>query len=288
MLIRLGVAALWLLRFLSASILGRIGYGAGMLLYYFGAKPKRVARGNIKLCFPELSDSERHRLLLRHFQVFGRSLLEYGILWWSSRERIQRFVKIRGIENWQSVSARPVIWLAPHFVGLDVGGARIATEYRAVSTYGRQDQALLNSLLMHGRTRFGTATMLSRRRSAHQVIKLMREGIPFYYLPDQDLGPRFSIFVPFFGIPAATVTGLSRIARLTGAAVVPCVTRQLAHGYEVRFYPAWQDFPGETEEADARRMNAFIEERIREMPEQYFWTHKRFRTRPEGEPSLYR
>ncbi|HSF47250.1 MAG TPA: lipid A biosynthesis acyltransferase [Burkholderiales bacterium] len=288
MLIRLGVAALWLLRFLPASILARIGRGAGMLMYYSGAKPRRVAHANIELCFPELSKERRRQLLVRHFQAFGRSLLEYGILWWSSQERIQRLVKIRGIEYWQSLGARPVIWLAPHFVGLDAGGARLATEFHAVSTYGRQHHAVLDSLLMHGRTRFGTAILLSRRQSARQVIKLMREGRPFYYLPDQDLGPRFSIFVPFFGIPAATVTGLSRIVRLTGAAVVPCITRQLAEGYEVQFYPAWQDFPGATEEADARRMNAFIEERIREMPEQYFWTHKRFRTRPEGEPSLYR
>ena len=111
----------------------------------------------------------------------------------------------------------------------------------------------------------------------------------FFYLPDMDLGPRDSLFVPFFGVPTATVTGLSRLARMTGARVVPCITRQLpgAAGYVTRFYPAWEDFPGPGVEADTRRMNAFIEERAREMPEQYYWLHKRFKTRPPGEPRFY-
>ena len=121
------------------------------------------------------------------------------------------------------------------------------------------------------------------------MVKALKRGESFYYLPDMDLGARDSVFVPFCGVPAATITGLSRIARLGGAVVVPCVTRQLpgAAGYVVRFYPAWRDFPSGDLEADARQMNAFIEERVREMPEQYYWLHKRFKTRPAGEADPY-
>ena len=117
----------------------------------------------------------------------------------------------------------------------------------------------------------------------------MREGMPFYYLPDMDFGPRDSVFVPFFGVAAATITGLSRIARLADAVVVPLVTRQLpgGKGYLVQFYPPWTDFPTEDAHADARRMNAFIEERVLEMPEQYHWLHKRFKTRPPGQRRVY-
>jgi KDO2-lipid IV(A) lauroyltransferase len=117
----------------------------------------------------------------------------------------------------------------------------------------------------------------------------MREGRPFYYLPDQDFGLRDSIFVPFFGVPAATITGVSRIARLAGAAVVPAVTRQLpaGDGYVLTFYPAWHDFPTGDETGDTRRVNEFIEQRVLEMPEQYLWVHKRFKTRPLGAPPLY-
>jgi KDO2-lipid IV(A) lauroyltransferase len=131
--------------------------------------------------------------------------------------------------------------------------------------------------------------LFSRQQGIRPLVKAMRRGLPFYYLPDMDFGSRDSIFVPFFDVPAATITGLSRIAHLAGAVVVPAVTRQLAGdaGYELRFYPAWENFPSENVEADTRRMNAFIEERVREMPEQYYWLHKRFKTRPPGEAKFY-
>jgi len=139
-------------------------------------------------------------------------------------------------------------------------------------------------VLYHGRTRFVMPELYSRQEGVRSVIKALRRGLPFYYLPDMDFGGRDSIFVPFFGVPTATITGLSRIARLAGAAVVPAVTRQLpgAGGYVLTFFPAWRDFPSDDLEADARRMNAFIEERVLEMPEQYYWLHKRFKTRPPG------
>jgi KDO2-lipid IV(A) lauroyltransferase len=170
-----------------------------------------------------------------------------------------------------------------------MGGVRLTTDYPLVSMYSKQKIPQFDALLLHSRTRFGNSPMASRQDGLKPVVRAMRKGLPFYYLPDMDFGARDAVFVPFFGVPAATITGLSRVAKITGAAVVPCVTRQLpgGAGYVLKFYPAWEGFPGEDVESDTRRMNAFIEERVREMPEQYFWLHKRFKSRPPGEPKFY-
>ncbi|MBY0579766.1 MAG: lipid A biosynthesis acyltransferase [Burkholderiales bacterium] len=289
MLTRAGLALMWLLHFLPLPMLAVFGEMLGMLLYFLGKERRRVARINLRLCFPSMNDRERESLVRGHFRALGRSFLEHGLLWWSSMSRIRRLIRIEGIENWEAVSNRPVIWLAPHFVGLDMGGVRLSCDYPAVSVYSHQKNPKFDEMLLHGRKRFGTSTLLSRQQGLRPVIRAMKQGLPFYYLPDMDFGIRDGSFVPFFGVKAATVNGLSRLASMTGAAVVPSVTRQLpwGQGYEIRFYPAWQDFPTEDVEADTRRMNAFIEERILDMPEQYYWLHKRFKTRPEGETSFY-
>jgi Kdo2-lipid IVA lauroyltransferase/acyltransferase len=289
MLTRAGLAVIWLLRFLPLAMLARLGGAAGMLLYLLARERRRVTLTNLELCFPQWDEARRTDVARRHFRALGRSVIEHGVLWWSSKERIQRLVRVEGLEHWQAVADRPVIWLAPHFVGLDMGGTRIITEWRGVSIYSRQKDPAVDRILHRGRTRFVTPVLFSRQDSIRSVVKSMRKGLPFYYLPDMDLGDRDSIFVPFFGVPAATITGLARIARLAGAVVVPAVTRQLpgAGGYVLKFYPAWSDFPSDDDEQDTRRMNEFIEQRVLEMPEQYFWVHKRFKTRPPGQPRFY-
>ncbi len=289
MLTRAALGLVWLLRLLPLALLVPLGHGLGFLLYLLGHERRMVVLTNLTLCFPQWNEARRRKVARLHFRAFGRSLLEHGILWWSSKARVQRLVRIEGIEHWQEVAGRPVIWFAPHFVGLDMGGIRLSSEFRGVSVYSRQKDPRFDALLYHGRTRFVMPELLSRQQGVRAVVKAMRKGLPFYYLPDMDYGERDSIFVPFFGVPAATITGLSRIARLAGAAVVPAVTRQLpgARGYVLTFYPAWRDFPSDDLEADARRMNAFIEERVLEMPEQYYWLHKRFKTRPPGEARFY-
>ncbi|TCV85134.1 LpxL/LpxP family acyltransferase [Sulfurirhabdus autotrophica] len=288
-MIRLGLLFVWLVHFLPLSVMAPIGQGLGMLLYWLGSERRRVARINLRLCFPDMPDSEREALVRRHFRAFGRSVLERGILWWSSKERIQKLVRIEGMEHWLAVKDRPVIWLAPHFVGLDMGGVRLTSEFPLVSMYSNQKNPVFNKVLYRSRTRFGTTRLASRQDGIRPIVKGLKEGLPFYYLPDMDYGPRDAVFVPFFGVQAATITGLSRLAKMTGAAVVPCVTKQLSggKGYVMKFYPAWENFPGENLEQDTRRMNAFIEACVREMPEQYFWLHKRFKTRPEGEARFY-
>ncbi len=286
---RIGLALFWLLRLLPLVLLAPLGRGLGCLLYLLARERRHVVLTNLALCFPDIGESQRRCIARAHFQAFARGLLEHGILWWSSRARVQQLVRVEGLEHWQAVADKPVIWLAPHFVGLDMGGARIITEWRGVSVYSRQKDPAFDRVLLHGRTRFVTPVLFSRQDGIRPVVKAIREGLPFYYLPDMDFGERDSIFVPFFGVPAATITGLARMARLARAVVVPAVTRQLpgAQGYVLRFYPAWENFPTDDVEADTRRMNAFIEERVREMPEQYYWVHKRFKTRPPGQASPY-
>jgi KDO2-lipid IV(A) lauroyltransferase len=160
-------------------------------------------------------------------------------------------------------------------------------ERNLASLYAHQKNPTLDRILLRSRTRFRD-NIVSRQQGLRKALRWIKEGIPFYYLPDMDFGPKGSMFVPFFGVSAATVRGLPYIARTTGARVVPCVTRMLpAGGYVARFYPAWDGYPSGDDDADVRRMNAFIEERVLEMPEQYHWLHKRFKTRPEGEARFY-
>ncbi|OGA12981.1 MAG: lipid A biosynthesis acyltransferase [Betaproteobacteria bacterium RIFCSPLOWO2_12_FULL_63_13] len=278
-----------LLQILPLAPLARVGEAFGMLFYAFGFERRRVCLLNLERCLPQLGESERAALARRHFRAVGRSLLERAILWWSPRERITGMVRVAGLEHLRALAGRPVIVLAPHFVSLDVGFARLACEMDLAGIYANQKSAVMNRQLYSGRVRFGRQRLFSRQQGVRLALAALKEGIPFYYLPDQDYGPRDAIFVPFFGVPAATITGLSRLARLARASVVPCVTRMLpgGEGYELRCYPAWENYPSDDLVADTRRMNAFVEERVREIPEQYFWTHKRFKTRPAGEARWY-
>jgi len=207
---------------------------------------------------------------------------------WGSEEELLRLIRIEGGEHWETVAGRPVILLAPHFIGLNMGGIRVAYQFPGTaSVYSRQKNPVLDRIFLKARSRFGAPRLVSRQEGLRSIIRVIKSGKPFYFLPDMDFGPRDAIFSPFFGVPAATITTLPRLAKLTGAAVMPLVTRQVGEGYVARLYPAWKDYPSGDLEADVRRMNAFIEDRVREMPEQYFWAHKRFKTRPPGEPSPY-
>ena len=286
---RLAIALMWLLHWLPLVALAPLGQGLGRLLYALAGARRRIALTNLRLCFPELSEAERIALARRHFAAFGRSFLERGLLWWAPPERLRRLARITGLEHLRGLAGRPAILLVPHFIGLDMGGTRLMLESDIVSIYANQKNLLFNAALLKGRSRFGGSVLLSRQEGTRKAIKAMREGKPFYYLPDMDYGQRDTIFVPFFGVPAATITGLSRLARITGAAVLPVITRMLpgGAGYLVEIGAPWQDFPGASIEVDTRRMNAYIEEEVRRMPEQYFWLHKRFKTRPPGEKSPY-
>ena len=285
----LGVFMLWLAHFLPTSWIGAIGAALGSILYRFGRG--RVTRVNLGLCFPEMSEQQRHDLGLRHFRMLGRNALELSLMVWGPEEQLLRLVRHEGLEILEEAAASgtPVIIFAPHFIGLNMGGIRVAHAWPgSVSIYSRQKNPVLDKLFLKARTRFGSPVLVSRQQGLRAVIRVIRSGKSLYFLPDMDFGPRDAVFVPFFGVPTATITALPRLAQMTGAKVIPAVTRQGGDGYVVHFYPPWENYPSGDVEADVRRMNAFIEERVREMPEQYFWAHKRFKTRPAGEPNPYR
>ncbi len=289
-MIRLGIALIWLAHFLPRALLARAGSALGMLLYALAGARRRIVFANLRTCFPALSVAARRQLARDHFHAFGRSLLEHGVLWWGSKADIEALVRVEGLEHWRGMANRSVILLAPHFIGLDMGGIRLGAEgHRLNSIYSRQKSTAADEAFLRGRVRFGQSTLFARQDGIRPLIRSLKNGEPVYYLPDMDLGARDSVFAPFFGVPAATISGLSRIAAIAGAVIVPCVTRQLpgSAGYVVKLYPAWEDFPTGDPVADATRMNQFIEARVREMPAQYYWLHKRFKTRPPGETSFY-
>lgn len=289
MLARLGIFILWLIHFLPFRVIVVIGNGIGLLLYLLAAERRKVGAINLRLCFPERSDEARAKLLRDHFKMFGRGLIERTILWWSSAARIRSLIRVEGVEHFEAIKDKPSILLTPHFVGMDVGGQWIAQHTDTVCMYANQKNMYLTELLLQKRARFRKQRLYSRQQGLRPILKGMREGHPFIYPPDQDQGVKDGAFISFFGVPAATMTSLPRIAQMTGAKVVPSITRVLpgGAGYVLTFYPAWENYPSGDDVADARRMNEFIEQRALEMPEQYFWLHKRFKTRPEGEASFY-
>lgn len=285
---RIALSLMWLLHWLPMPALAAVGRGFGRLLFAFAGSRRRIALINLRLCFPDMSEADRHALARRHFEVFGRSFIERGLLWWASEARIRRLVRVIGREHLDAlIGKQPVILLVPHFVGLDMGWTRLCLEYDMSGIYANQKNLLFNAALYKGRARFGNSVMLSRQEGTRKGLKAMKAGMPFFYLPDMDFGQRDTIFVPFFGFPAATITGLSRLSRLAGAAVVPVIAHMHDDGYVIEIGEPWAEFPGESIEADTRRMNAFIETEAQKMPEQYFWLHKRFKTRPLGEKGVY-
>jgi len=287
---RLLVGLLWLLHFLPLGALAAFGNGLGRVLYWLIPERRHVTRINLEKCFPQMDARSRERLARAHFRAVTRSIVEHALLWWAPEARIRRLIRVEGLEHLIAPRAEPVILFVPHFVGLDASGTRLALERDAVAIYSAQKNAVFDRLFAHGRGRFGNQRQVSRQEGVRAAIRSMvREKRPFFYLPDQDYGPRDALFVPFFGVPAATVPGLSRIARLADAKVVPCITRMLpgGAGYVVRLEPPWENFPSGDLYADTKRMNEYIERQVLAMPEQYLWMHKRFKTRPEGEASFY-
>jgi KDO2-lipid IV(A) lauroyltransferase len=282
------IALLWLLHWLPLPILGRIGVGVGSLMYYAIPHRRKVALTNLRLCMPELSEAERIAIAKRHFQSYSRSILERSLLWWAPIPRLRRLIHIKPAVPQAEMENGPTILLCPHFVCLDVAGVA-ARVIPVCSIYAPQANTEFDRLLRYGRERFGPVRLFTRNEGVKPILRALREGLPYFMLPDMDFGEKDAAFVPFFGVPAATLTALPRLAAAAKAKVIPVVATFMPdyQGYRVVFYPAWEDYPGEDMLAGARRMNAFIEDRIREHPAEYLWTHKRFKTRPPGEPSLY-
>ncbi len=284
---RIALFFLWCMRWLPKPWITGIARGLGSALYHWGRR--RVTLINLAKCFPEKSTAEREAIGRRVFQNLARSTLDLGRLWYAPPEEVVENVKLIDRHYMDEFAGKvPVIVLAPHFVGLDFGGARLAYTYPGVFTmYSTQKSKVFDAALRRARARYGNPLLVTRQQGLRPVLKALKEKRKFYYLPDMDFGPKDAVFADFFGVKAATVTALSRLCEITGAKVIPLITRQTETGYEARFYPAWDNYPSGDAEADARLMNAFLEERVLEMPDQYFWVHKRFKTRPPGEANFY-
>ncbi|MGS0742244.1 LpxL/LpxP family acyltransferase [Glaciimonas sp. GG7] len=282
---------LWLTHWLPLWILGPLGEALGSLLFIIMKPRREITLTNLKLCFPDMPEEERVALARQHFQAYSRSALERSVLWWASEARLKRLIKIDSALPLAALEAGPTILLCPHFVCLEIPGiALVLNSSLSICTiYSRQQDAVVDAALLKGRSRFRPVKLFTREQGVKPIIRAMREGFPFIMLPDMDFGTKDAEFVPFFGIPAATLTAPARIAAATKASVVPMIATYLPgyKGWKVTFYPAWENYPGDDITEATRRMNAFIEARVLEAPAEYFWAHKRFKTRPHGEPGPY-
>lgn len=287
---KLVLALLWLIHFLPIRLIHALAWLLGQLAYVLAKSRRKVGLINLRLCFPDMSPAKRRQLIRAHFVEMMKLVLEYGVVWWSSPARLRSLVEIRGLENLTRLrdAGEDVILFYPHFVAFEMCAYRLNLEVPLVSVYSHQKNKTLDEQFYKGRNRFDNAYIVSRQESLRSIIKAMRKDhTPFLYLPDQDFGARDSVFVKFFATDAATITGLSRIAGLARAKVVPAIARRVGSRFVLDLYPAWDNYPSDDVVADTRRMNAFLEERVLEMPAQYYWLHKRFKSRPQGEARFY-
>ncbi|MET0208064.1 MAG: lipid A biosynthesis acyltransferase [Burkholderiaceae bacterium] len=285
------IGLLWLLHWLPLRWLAALGWGLGGLLYRVAGSRRKVALRNLKLCFPEKSPAERESLAREHFGWLGRSLLERGLLWFAPASRLLKLMRIEGNIKLSEQVDRPVMWLMPHFVGLDwIGPALMLNQSRpGASIYQRQSNLVVDERLRLARSRFGTTKLVDRHDGVRSVLRHIRDGYSFLNLPDMDFGPKDSAFIPFFGVPANTLLAPAKIAQTMKMVVQPVVVTMLpkGEGILIHAHDPLPGYPSGDVKADALHFHHWLEARIRENPAQYFWVHKRFKTRPEGEPSLY-
>ena len=288
---RLLLGLLWLVHCLPLGAQALLGRGLGRLLYAVAGSRRRIALRNISMCFPEQSAAQHEALAREHFQWLGRSILERGVLWYASPERLKRLIHVEGDVQLAERSERPVMWLVPHFMALDVAGVSVLLfqKRKGISIYQQQSDPVMDAAIRRGRLRLGNAEIFPRDESGKALFRAIRRGDAFFNLPDMDFGERDAAFVPFFGIPAATLLAPSRLARALNMVVQPVIAETLpgGQGYRVHFMPPWDDFPSADPLADTAAMNRWIESQIRLHPAQYLWVHKRFKTRPAGEASFY-
>ncbi|SUA44009.1 lipid A biosynthesis lauroyl acyltransferase [Neisseria zoodegmatis] len=282
---------LYLIQLLPFGMIQKLADFIGWLAYYAVAPRRRVGTVNLQKCFPEWSEAQRQAVLKRHFQHMAKLMLEYGLYWYAPADRLRKLVRYQDKHHLDDALAAgdKVILLYPHFTAFEMAVYTLNQDVPLVSMYSHQKNKALDEQILKGRHRYNNVFLIGRNDGLRAIIKQLRQNdAPFLYLPDQDFGRKDSIFVNFFGIQAATIEGLSRIAALTKAKVIPAIPTREADGtVTLRFYPAWENFPTDNVVNDTQRMNDFIEARVREQPEQYFWLHKRFKTRPEGEAGFY-
>ena len=285
---RLGVWFMRVLAHVPLPALRALGWCLGQLLYVLAVPRRKVALRNLALCFPKATVAQRRRWARETFVVFCQTWLDRSWLWFAPREVVQRRVRLQGALN-ELEGDTPTIIFAPHFYGMDAGGTALTlhTPRAFTSIFSTHPDPAVDAWFMAGRQRFGDVRMLNRADGVKPIISNLRKGGLLYLLSDMDFGPGESIFVPFYGVPTATVPSLPRFARLGRAKVIGMYTRLTPTGYVAEITPAWEGYPSDDVEADTAQMNLRLQSYIDTMPGQYYWVHKRFKTRPAGEPSVY-
>jgi KDO2-lipid IV(A) lauroyltransferase len=268
-----------------------LGRGLGALLYTLVGSRRHVAEVNLRLCFPELDEKAIRQLVRKTFTATAISIFEGVLSWWASDRRIKRLYRIEGLEHLKAARAggKGVILLGGHYTTLEISGRFLANHVQGLQPIYKPARNKLFEAVMAGSRRRLFDDLLPSS-DMRRIVRNLKKGKVVWYAPDQDFGRERSVFAPFFGVPTATLVSTSRLARLSGAPVVPYYSERLpgSEGFLIRLRPALESFPSNNDLADATRVNQVIEEQVRRMPEQYLWLHKRFKTRPEGEADVYR
>lgn len=285
-----GLLLMRVLARLPLPVLRALGRALGVALFALAAPRRRIALRNLQLCFPDMPEAERHASARESFVAFCQTFLDRSWLWFGPETIVRERVRLRGAVA-ELNGDTPTIVFAPHFYGMDAGGLALPlhTTREFTSIFATHPNPVLDAWFMAGRQRFGNVRMLNRGDGVRPIIASLRRGGLLYLLPDMDYGRNDSVFVPFFAVPdAATITSLSRFARLGRAKVVGLYTRMTADGYEATLTPAWDNFPTDDVQADTARMNRELQAAIEPMLAQYYWVHKRFKTRPQGQADFYK
>lgn len=287
-LARLGIVFMRAIARLPLAWVRSIGAVLGWLLYLFAVSRRRVVDTNLRLCFPGQGVARRGALVRSAFVHFAQAWIDRSWLWHGDPGKTLDRLRVTGAVD-ELAGTDPVILFAPHFVGLDAGWTALTQQLdRSFATiYTPQRNKVVDRWSQQGRSRFGRSRIFERRAGTRAIVSMVRSGQALYLLPDMNFGPQESVFVPFYGVPAATLTSLSRFSKLGRAKVVPVLTRMTPEGYAVEILPAWRDFPGADPVADAALMNQRLEHYIDAMPDQYYWVHRRFKSRPPGAAPVY-
>ncbi len=288
--IRISLGLLWLFSLAPFRVVHAVGVTVGEIAFWLYRSRRRITRINLRLCFPGLSDKDTRNLARAHFHAMATGFLLISWAWWAPAKRLAAITTFRNraILDDHLAKGENVILLVPHFCCLEFLGGLLFSQFNMVSIYQKHKNPFMERFMLKRRTRFGDA-MYSSKGISSSLIKSIRNGAPFYYLPDQDPGEERGVFASFYGIRTATLPSLNKIAATTRAKVIPCMARikSFGAGIEVIFHPPLKDYPCGDALEDASAMNRAIEDLIANAPAQYFWSHKRFKTRPDGEESFY-
>ncbi|MEG3110563.1 MULTISPECIES: kdo(2)-lipid IV(A) palmitoleoyltransferase [unclassified Pantoea] len=285
-----GLGVLWLLVQLPYPILIRLGAGAGKISRHFLQRRERITRRNIELCFPNISDEEAERMIAGNFASLGMALAETGIAWFWSDRAVKRLFKVSGLANLHSAQneKRGVMLIGVHFMSLELGGRISGLCQPMMAMYRPHNNLAMEYVQTKGRMRSNKAMI--DRRDLRGMVHALKQGESVWFAPDQDYGPKGSTFAPLFAVEkAATTNGTFVLSRLAKPAMVPIMLIRNPNndGYHLIIEPALENYPHNDEAAAAAYMNKVIENQILRAPEQYLWLHRRFKTRPPGEASLY-